>query len=158
MKRFLLVVLCLVHAVVYAQDVVLSNYVGLTSGSQFEEYDPQITISNVGIVGVTKMVEVAVYLSTDNVWQSSDTHLVSIYSSSLSLGAGKSEVADSTGTGTRVFLCRVTHAVAPAPLRRRGVWVAGGSLPSGTTLAPGCLFTCDLTDPRTDQIFLCPPR
>ena len=75
-------------AVAFSQDLIVSNYAGPTTFSRYEEFSPDITVTNAGIVGINKYFYAAAYLSIDDQWQASDIAVESIYTGSL--GAGQS--------------------------------------------------------------------
>jgi hypothetical protein len=79
MKQILSVMLLLLQTAAFSQDLIVTNYAGPTTFSRYEEFAPDITVKNSGIVSINDTFFVAAYLSTDDQWQASDILVNSIY-------------------------------------------------------------------------------
>jgi len=84
----LLLLLCLVNLRSFSQDILITHYAGATTFSRYEEFQPELTVQNVGIVPISTYFYAAFYLSTDGVWDASDKAIESVAFPS-SLGAGQ---------------------------------------------------------------------
>lgn len=74
---------------VKAQDIVVTA-INKTALSQYEAFNGSVTIKNDGIVGINTTFYVGFYLSTDNTYDASDTHLGTAYISTLEAGTSTS--------------------------------------------------------------------
>jgi hypothetical protein len=78
----------MIQVTVFSQDIIVTNYTGPTTFSQYEEITMDFTVKNTGIVSTNGYFYVAAYLSTDAQLQTSDKSIPSY--TSLTLGAGQS--------------------------------------------------------------------
>jgi len=103
MRKILFVVAFLVKAAAFSQDIIITNYGGLTTFSRYQEFSADITAKNTGIVGINTTFDVTSYLSTDSQWDASDIE-ISRVSSPYELAPGQSF------TSTPSFVRRVDVA------------------------------------------------
>src|SRR5688572_23003425 len=86
MRRALYVVLLLIQISAFSQDLIVTNYSGGTTFSRYEEFSPDVTIKNAGIVSISREITTAVYLSTDNQLQDSDFRIAEFYEYNIAPG------------------------------------------------------------------------
>lgn len=78
----------MIQVTVFSQDIIVTNYAGPTTFSQYEEITIDITVKNAGIVPINSYFYATAYLSTDAELQSSDKSIRTL--TAYSLGAGQS--------------------------------------------------------------------
>ena len=90
MKKAVCCLLFLCHVVCQGQDLIISSFTGSTSAPLYDAPVHDVTVTNTGIVDVTKAFTVNIYLSTDKVFDPAVDKKIGSADIYPGLGAGKS--------------------------------------------------------------------